>query len=172
LAVHAGAVPVAADRLAVVFHVDAVFFAEAVEDVAGHPDLVGGLLGALAEDLEFPLALGHLGVDAFVVDAGVEAEVEVFLDDLAGDVADVPCSRRRSSIRPAGPGKPSLGETERAAVLGEEIFLLEAEPGARIVEDGGAGVGRVRGDAVGHHDLAHHQHAVDAGAVRVAPRPA
>ncbi len=48
-----------------------------IEEVAGHPHLVGGALGAFAEDLEFPLALRHFGVDAFVVDAGVEAEVEV-----------------------------------------------------------------------------------------------
>ncbi len=65
--------------------VDAVLLGEAQHQVAGHPHLVGGLLGALAEDLEFPLALRHLGVDAFVVDAGGEAEVEMLLDDLAGD---------------------------------------------------------------------------------------
>ncbi len=53
-----------------------------MQEVAGDPHLIGGGLGALAEDLEFPLALGHFGVDAFVVDAGREAEIEVLLDDL------------------------------------------------------------------------------------------
>ena len=69
--------------------VDAVALAQAQEQVAGDPDLVGGAPRALAEDLELPLALRHLCVDALEVDPRGEAEVDVRVDDLACDVADV-----------------------------------------------------------------------------------
>ncbi len=162
--VHAGAIPVTADWLAVVFHVDAVFFAEAVEDVASHPNFVGALFGAFAEDLEFPLAFGDFGIDAFVVDAGVEAEVEVFFDDLACDIADGFVAGTAVIWALRG-GVSFSGETEWAAILIEEIFLLETKPCARIIEHGGAAVGWVRGGAVWHHDFAHHKSAVAASAV-------
>jgi len=66
--------------------------------------------------LEFPLALRHFGVDAFVVDAGEQAEVEMLLDDLARDRTDVRIAdagviralRRRITLR---------REAERTAVL-------------------------------------------------------
>ena len=148
-----------------VLDVDAVLFREALHEVARHPHLVGGLLGPLAEDLELPLALGHLCVDALVVDAGVQAQVEVFVDDLASYVADIRVTHTRvvGTLRGRVSG---IGEAEGPAVLVEEVFLLEPEPCPFVVEDGGALVRRMRGLAVGHHDFAHHDDAVLAGAVR------
>jgi hypothetical protein len=83
------------------------------------------------------LTLRHFGVDAFVVDAGVEAEVEVFLDKLTGNIADVLVAdasivgalRRRIA---------GCREAEWAAVLVEKVFLFKAEPCAGIVENSGS----------------------------------
>jgi len=63
-------------------------------------------------------------------------------------------------------GIAAVGEAERAAILVEKVFLLEAEPRARVVEDGGTLVRGARGLAVAHHDFAHHQRAVGARRVR------
>ena len=120
---------------------------------------------ALAEDLEFPLALGHFGVDAFVVDAGVEAEVEVLFDDGAGDAAHVLVADA-AVVGALRAGVAVLREAERTAVLVEEVLLLEAEPDIRIVRSGGAHVGGVR-RAIGVHDFAQHDVGVLAGRVGI-----
>src|SRR6185436_13676530 len=113
-----------AERLAVELDVDAVGLRETQQEVAGHPHLVGGLSGALAKDLEFPLALGHLGIDAFVVDAGGETEFEMLLDDLARDGSDIlePDARIIWTLRC---GVAFRRETQGTAVLVEEVLLLE-----------------------------------------------
>ncbi len=165
VAVHAGSVPVALEGLAVPVDVDAVFLADAEEQVAGDPDLVGGGAGALAEDLEFPLALGDLGVDALVIDACVQAGVDVLLDDGTGDVTDV-------LVADAGVvftlwlGEAVLGPTEGTSFLDEEVFLFEAEPGVGVIDHGGAGVRGVR-LAVGEHNLTHDEEAVPARVVGI-----
>src|SRR5215472_1060948 len=78
---------------------------------------------------------------------------------LRGDVADVVVADS-GVIRALRRGIPAGRETERPAVLIEEIFLLETEPRVGIVENGRALVGGMRRLAVGHHDFAHYQHAI------------
>ncbi len=169
VAVHAGSVPIKilTERFAVELDVDAVLLTDAHQDVAGEPDFIGGLLGALAEDLEFPLALGHFGIDALVIDSHLEADIEVLLDDLTGDVTDggIADSAVELALRLVGPA--TLGETEGLSVPVEEILLLESEPGVGIIEDRGTGIGRMR-LAVGEKDLAHDEVAVLAGRIDVA----
>ena len=85
--------------------------------------MVGGAFGAFAEDLKFPLAFRDLGVNAFVVDAGIQTKIQMGIDDFAGDVADgivtdtgvILSLRRREAA--------ALGKTERCAVLEKEVFL-------------------------------------------------
>ena len=169
--VHAGAVPIerllvgAKDRLAVKLDVNLVFLAEADQQIAGNPHVVGGLLGALAEDLELPLALGYFSVDAFVVDTGIQTQVEMLFDDLTGDVADI-LEADTGVIRTLRGGVAIDREAERTTVLIKEIFLLETEPRARVVKNGGAGVGDVR-RAVCVVDFAHHQDTILASGVEI-----
>ena len=167
VAMHARTVPVGvAERLAMEFDVDAVLFAKTQQQVTGDPDLVGGALGALAEYLEFPLALGHFGIDAFVVDAGFEAEIEVLFNDFAGNRTDI-LEADAGVIRTLRSRVTLFREAERAAVLVEEVFLLETEPCIFVVEDGCAAVRRMRGDAIGHHDFAHDECTIGAGRVGI-----
>jgi hypothetical protein len=111
------------------------------------------------------LPLGHLGVDAFVIDAGGEAEIEMLLDDLSRDRADILVANA-GVIGPLWRRIAVGREAERPAVLVQEIFLLEAEPGAFVVENGRPLVRGMRRDAIRHHDFAQHQHAVRARGVR------
>jgi hypothetical protein len=136
--VHAGSVPVALDGLAVQFHIHFVFLAETHHQIAGGPEVVGRFGGAFGEDLEFPLALGDFGVDAFVIDAGGETEFPVFFDDLAGDAAHVFVTDAAVVRTLGSAGIAVLREAERTSVLIEEVFLLKTDPQVRIVLDRGA----------------------------------
>ncbi len=101
-----------------------------------------------------------------MVDAGREAQVEVRVDDLAGDVAHVLIADARVVFtlrrREAAAGR----EAERRPILVEEVFLFVAEPRVRVIEDRGPAVGRVR-LAIGQHDLAHDEDAVGLGGIGV-----
>jgi hypothetical protein len=165
--VHAGAIPVKVntERFAMVFNVNGILLTETLKEVASHPDIIGALLGALAEDLELPLAFGHFCIDAFVVDASVKAEVEMFLNDLASNVTDVLVADA-GIVRALRCWVATIGETERATVLIEEILLFKTEPSARVINDRSAAVGWVC-VTVWQHDLAHDENAILAGGIRI-----
>ena len=127
-----GTVPVAQNRFAMQLDVNFIVFTETRQQKTGHPYLIRGRLRAFAEDLEFPLAFRHFGVDAFVVDSGRETKVEVRVDDFAGDrthvfVADT------GVVFTLWIGKAICREAERTAIFPQEILLLEAEPSIRII---------------------------------------
>ncbi len=170
VAVHPRAVPidVFAEGFAVEIHVHTIFFAEAKEEVASHPDLVCCGAGAFSEDLELPLPLGDFGVDAFVVDSGVEAKIEVFFNDFARDFSYVFVANARVVLPLGIRISAVLGEAEGYSVSVEEVFLFKTEPCVGIIDDGCAGVAWVRGFTIGHHDFAHHENPVAAGGVGVA----
>ena len=132
---HSRAVPVGifAERFAVPINVHAIFFAKTGEKIAGDPHLVGSALGAFAENLEFPLAFGDFGVDAFVIDSGFKAEIEMFFNNLASDVSDVFVANTRVVFALRRRETASSGKAQRNTVFVEEVFLLESEPRVGII---------------------------------------
>ena len=82
------------------------------------------------------MPLRHLSVDTFVIDSGVEAEIEVLIDNGASEVADISVTDTRI-IFALGIRVTGFGKAERPSVLIEKIFLLKTEPGVRIVLDRG-----------------------------------
>ena len=69
--------------------IDLVGLTESHQEVAGDPHVIGALLGALGEHLEFPLALGNLSVDTLMVDASLQTKFQMLLHDLASHITDV-----------------------------------------------------------------------------------
>src|ERR1700730_16625698 len=132
VAMESGTVPVAQNRFAMQLDVDFIGFAETRQQETGDPYLIRGSLRAFAEDLVFPLAFGHFGVDAFVVNSGSETKVEVRVDDFASDpphvfVADT------GVVFALWIGKAICRKAERTAIFPQEILLLEAEPSIWII---------------------------------------
>ena len=160
------AVPVdlGAERLRMEVDVHAVPLAEAEHQVARDPELVGGAPRALAEDLELPLSLRDLGVDALDHDAGTDAKVDVFVDDLPCDVADVLVADA-GVVLALRRGKSLLREAKRRAVRVEEVLLLETEPCVGVVWNRGAAVRRMRRPVRQQH-FAHDEVAAVARGIR------
>ena len=67
--VHSRTVPITSVWFTVILYIHSVLLAQALQNVAGNPDLVTSIVGSFSKDLKFPLALGDFAVDAFVVNA-------------------------------------------------------------------------------------------------------
>lgn len=98
----------------------------------GDLDIVSGFFGVFVEDLEFLLVFGYFGIDVFVVDVGVEIEIEMFFDDFVSNVIycgviDV------GVVWILGSRKVVFREVEWMIVLVKEIFLFEFELSFGIV---------------------------------------
>jgi len=146
-----------------ILNVDTVLFSEAIEDVTSDPDLVSTGLGAFAKDLEFPLTLGHFSIDAFMVDASIEADFKMLFDNLTGHVTDVFVTNA-CVVRSLWGWITVFWETERASVLIEEIFLLITKPSLGIVDDSRAIIGGMR-RAISIVNFAHDEDAIFTSAI-------
>ena len=148
-----------------VVHNDLVLLAQALQEVTGDPHFIGGLLGALAEDLEFPLALGDFGVDAFVIDAGIDTEIEMLIDNFTGDVADVFVANA-GVIRALGGGiafsRGSRGDVHPC----RGSIPARNRTRSRVIQDGRAGIGGMR-RAIGMDDFAKNDHAIALGGIEI-----
>ena len=123
-----------------------------------------GILGALGENLVFPLACSNLGVDAFNVQTGFQAHVKVGLNDVSAERVLGAHGAVELALR-----RLVAWETEGEVGLWvpEEVLLLETKPEVVVVVvDGGAAVRSV-GAAVGVENLAHDEVSVDAVGVGV-----
>ena len=165
--VHARAVPVElSEGLGMPLDGVAILLADPLEQVAGHPDLVTGLLGTLGEDLKFPLAGCDLGVDAFDIQPGFEAGIQMLLD--AGPPMGV-FGAHRAIVGTLGRREASRRKARRVVVLRapEEVFLFEAEPEVFVVFiDRGPAV-RLVWRAVSIEYLGHHEVGILAAGIGV-----
>ena len=143
---------------------DVDVLADAIQQPAGNPELVGNERRARRAYLELPLRGHDLGVDAGDHQASLEAGVQVLLDDgaaehlVGADAAVVAALGGRKAV-----GRPAKG----LDAVEESVLLLDAEPGVEAsVLLGGCGAGRPGvggvGGHVGQQDFAHGEDVVPA----------
>lgn len=166
--VHAGAVPLSlGDGLGVEGAVDLEVLADALEDVAGHHELIASIDADAGSDLVLLLSGHDLAVGAGNVDAGIKAGT---VQRLGNVTAEVVLGTDGAVVGTLGTGgHTALGPAEGGLLVEVEEgeLLLEAEPGLLVFLAGelglgdGAGVGG-EGLAGGSVGVAHDEDVVDA----------
>ena len=134
----------------------AVFFTDALEEVACYPYLIAGFLCTLGKDLEFPLTSCDFSVDTFNIEAGCKALLEMLFNHVAAK--RIACTD--GAVVLTLWIWVAIGWEAKRLVgirIVEEIFLLEAEPEiVVIVVDQCTAVGRM-GISMGIKNIAHHE---------------
>jgi len=130
----ASAVPVTRDGLGVERDDDAKVFGDAVEEVAGHPEMIAHFDALAGADLELPLTGHDLGIDTRDIDTGIETGLVVGLDNItAKDLLGADTA----VVRALGTGETALGPAENLTVDVEEgVLLLDTEPGMLVSMSG------------------------------------
>lgn len=124
--VTAGSVPVSLQGLGVEGDLDAKLLGNSVQQVSGHPQLIGHGDTLAGTNLVLPLGRHDLGVDTGDVDSGVETGSVVGLNnvsskDLAGSDTTV--------VGALGSGETALGPSDGVIALVEHgVLLLDSEP--------------------------------------------
>lgn len=161
--VETSAVPVAGDGLGGEGDLGTELLGNAVEDEAGHPELVAHGDVVAGTDLVLPLGGHDLGVGAGDVDLGVQAGLVMSLDDVtAEDLAGA----YTAVVGTLGSGETVLGPAVRPAELVEKsVLLLETEPELVLLvlleDDGSIVTVVVRvGATIRHVGLAHDENVV------------
>jgi hypothetical protein len=130
---HATAVPVeGAQGFAMPVDGNAVFFANALKQVAGQPNLVAGFLGTFCKNLKLPLTCGYFGINTFYIQASFEAYVQVLFNDFA---AECIVSAYRTVVRTLRTGETIGRKTKWLAGLRipQKILLLKSKPEIIVV---------------------------------------
>ena len=152
---HTGAIPVSSERLTVPININPILFAKAKEKESCDPYIISSLFRSLTKDLELPLSLSYLGINAFMIDTCMQALPEMLFSDLPAKSGHV-LEANSAVVFALGLRISFRWKADGNSVLCEEIFLLKSEPSSLVVKDCSSGV-RWVGVSIREHDLAHYQ---------------
>lgn len=126
VSVAASTVPVSLEGLGVERNLDTKLLSDSVEEVSGHPELIGHGDTLARANLVLPLRRHDLSVDTGDVDTGVETGSVVCLNNVSGENL---AGTDTTVVRTLGSGETVLGPSDRVISLVEHgVLLLDSEP--------------------------------------------